>query len=240
MDCVRRAWDTRRLSATTLGQQDNGSETRSTLSAAVGSTLSASLTPASLLLVSCLCLPPIRSTTKYNLFTFLPKNLFEQFQKKANFYFLLVAIVSLTPLSPKTPIVSVAPLVLVLTVSAIKEAVEDWQRYKMDRKINSYWVDVWRSDGKQPPIVAQDAASSSAPAPSKGKSPPPKQCGPVALGSGFEPVLWSDLMVGDLVFIREGGAFPADILLLQSSTDQGIAHIETANLDGQCETAQPS
>jgi len=85
------------------------------------------------------------STTKYNVLTFLPKNLMEQFQKKANFYFLIVAIISLTPLSPKTPFVSVAPLVFVLLVSAIKEAVEDWNRYKMDRSINGSSIKVWRN-----------------------------------------------------------------------------------------------
>jgi len=53
------------------------------------------------------------------------QNLFEQFKKKANFYFLMIAILSTTPFSPKTPIVSIAPLVFVLTVSAVKEAIED-------------------------------------------------------------------------------------------------------------------
>jgi len=84
------------------------------------------------------------STTKYNAALFLFQNLWEQFQKKANLYFLLSAIISLTPLSPKTPIVSVAPLVFVLLVSAIKEAIEDWSRYKQDRAVNNSRVLVWR------------------------------------------------------------------------------------------------
>lgn len=32
-------------------------------------------------------------TTKYTLLTFLPKNLFEQFRRIANFYFLIVAVI---------------------------------------------------------------------------------------------------------------------------------------------------
>jgi len=146
------------------------------------------------------------STTKYNIFSFLPLNLFEQFQKVANFYFLLIALISLTPLSPKTAIVSVAPLVLVLGVSAIKEAFEDFRRYKQDQRINSTLVDVWR-----------------------------RKCdhGNSGVRSGFEGVRWSDLYVGDIVLIQEGQSFPADLILLQSSGAQGIAYIETANLDGE-------
>jgi hypothetical protein len=55
--------------------------------------------------------------------------LFEQFQKIANFYFLINAILSLTPYSPKPPSVSIAPLVFVLLVSAVKEAFEDYASY---------------------------------------------------------------------------------------------------------------
>lgn len=36
------------------------------------------------------------STSKYNLITFLPKNLFEQFRRLANFYFLLISALQVT------------------------------------------------------------------------------------------------------------------------------------------------
>jgi magnesium-transporting ATPase (P-type) len=85
------------------------------------------------------------STTKYNLLTFIPLNLFEQFRRKANFYFLLVAIISLTSLSPQSPVVSVSPLIFVLAVSAAKEAIEDYQRFKQDKQTNNRLVLVWNS-----------------------------------------------------------------------------------------------
>ncbi|KAF5945304.1 hypothetical protein HYC85_015532 [Camellia sinensis] len=66
------------------------------------------------------------STTKYNILTFLPKGLFEQFRRVANLYFLMVSILSSTPLSPISPITNVLPLSVVLFVSLVKEAWEDW------------------------------------------------------------------------------------------------------------------
>ncbi|KAJ9187571.1 hypothetical protein P3X46_003012 [Hevea brasiliensis] len=82
------------------------------------------------------------STTKYNFFTFLPKGLFEQFRRVANCYFLFISILSMTPISPVNPITNVAPLSLVLLVSLIKEAFEDWKRFQNDMVINNSPVEV--------------------------------------------------------------------------------------------------
>lgn len=69
------------------------------------------------------------STTKYNLVTFLPRSLFEQFRRVANLYFLLAAVLSLTSLAPFTPPSLIVPLVFVVGISMLKEAVEDWHRF---------------------------------------------------------------------------------------------------------------
>lgn len=69
------------------------------------------------------------STTKYNVVSFLPKALFEQFRRVANLYFLLAAILSATSLAPFTPASMIAPLVFVIGLSMTKEAVEDWSRF---------------------------------------------------------------------------------------------------------------
>ena len=62
-------------------------------------------------------------SSKYNLLTFLFINLFEQFRRVANFYFLLVALIQLAlPEPPVSPFTSVAPLVFVVIVTMIKQA----------------------------------------------------------------------------------------------------------------------
>ncbi|PIM99982.1 P-type ATPase [Handroanthus impetiginosus] len=82
------------------------------------------------------------STTKYDVFTFLPKGLFEQFRRVANLYFLMISILSCTPVSPVSPITNVLPLTLVLLVSLIKEAWEDWKRFQNDMAINNSTIEV--------------------------------------------------------------------------------------------------
>lgn len=63
------------------------------------------------------------STTKYSLLTFFPKGLYEQFRRLANLYFLFSAAISLTPLTPYSPVTVILPLIFVIGVSLIKEAV---------------------------------------------------------------------------------------------------------------------
>lgn len=87
------------------------------------------------------------STTKYNVITFLPKALFEQFRRVANLYFLLTAVLSITNLSPFKPASVIAPLVFVVGASMLKEAVEDWRRFIQDMKVNARKVSVHKGDG---------------------------------------------------------------------------------------------
>jgi len=54
----------------------------------------------------------------------------------ANVYFTLMAALSLTSLSPLSPITTFPPLVLVLGVAMVKEGWEDYKRHKADRTEN--------------------------------------------------------------------------------------------------------
>lgn len=68
------------------------------------------------------------STTKYTLATFLPKSLFEQFRRVANFYFLVTGVMAFTPLAPYQAVSAILPLIVVIGATMAKEAVEDWRR----------------------------------------------------------------------------------------------------------------
>lgn len=86
-------------------------------------------------------------TTKYNIFTFLPKALLFQFMRLANVYFLIIAIIQCIPvLSPLSPSTAIAPIAFVLTVSLIREAMEDFSRAKYDKLMNKELALVFRND----------------------------------------------------------------------------------------------
>lgn len=77
------------------------------------------------------------STAKYNVATFLPKFLFEQFSKYANLFFLFTAALQQIPnISPTNRYTTIGPLIVVLLVSAGKELVEDFKRKNSDKSLN--------------------------------------------------------------------------------------------------------
>ncbi|XP_029436278.1 phospholipid-transporting ATPase ID isoform X2 [Rhinatrema bivittatum] len=77
-------------------------------------------------------------TSKYNVLTFLPVNLFEQFQEVANTYFLFLLILQLIPqISSLSWFTTIVPLVLVLTITAVKDATDDYFRHKSDNQVNN-------------------------------------------------------------------------------------------------------
>ena len=80
-------------------------------------------------------------TSKYTILTFFPLNLFEQFRRVANIYFLLTLIITLfQPDPPVSPMSWLASLCFIIAVTMIKQAYEDYLRHKSDRYINYIWV----------------------------------------------------------------------------------------------------
>ncbi|GAA5966757.1 hypothetical protein JCM3765_000939 [Sporobolomyces pararoseus] len=78
------------------------------------------------------------STSKYNLITFLPKFLTEQFSKYANIFFLFTACIQQIPnVSPTNRYTTILPLGIVLIVAALKEAKEDIKRHQSDADLNT-------------------------------------------------------------------------------------------------------
>jgi magnesium-transporting ATPase (P-type) len=189
-------------------------------------------------------------TAKYTVLTFLPKNLFEQFRRAANVYFLLLIVLQAIPIFSNTnPFLAASPLVCILALTAIKDAIEDWKRQKSDVVVNHAitWV-LKRGDVES---MANDTTIKSFGEMLKSvcttgyqavlrvftpRVKIPKIPGTPAGQSGrnyWRQTYWKDVRVGDIILIKNNEMIPADVVVLSTSDQQGICYVETKNLDGE-------
>ncbi|CAF3329358.1 unnamed protein product [Rotaria sp. Silwood1] len=83
-------------------------------------------------------------TTRYNIITFLPKNLFEQFHRVANVYFAILIGLNWVPIiNAISRNVAFIPLTVILTITAIKDLVEDLKRWRSDAQTNKQIAEVY-------------------------------------------------------------------------------------------------
>lgn len=95
-------------------------------------------------------------TSKYTVITFLPRNLFEQFRRIANIFFLAIAILQFFPkFSTISPGLVILPLLAVLAITAAKDGYEDIKRHQADRNVNHSIVHVLKGpDFVNPNVMA--------------------------------------------------------------------------------------
>ncbi|KPI87082.1 phospholipid-transporting ATPase-like protein [Leptomonas seymouri] len=76
-------------------------------------------------------------SSKYNIFTFLPLNLFEQFHRPINIYFLTVAALQFIPsVAPVSPLTTIFPISTAFLINAVKEGIDDLRRHRQDAEVN--------------------------------------------------------------------------------------------------------
>ena len=156
----------------------------------------------------------IRST-RYSAWNFLPRQLFAQFSKLANFYFLCVSILQMIPgLSTTGTYTTVAPLLVFICLSMAKEGYDDLRRHRLDKTENTREASVLHA------YRSTDSDSSDI-------ENQPR--GPLH----WATVKWRNLRVGDVVKLRRNEPVPADMVLLHATGPNGIAYIETMALDGE-------
>lgn len=77
-------------------------------------------------------------TAKYTPLSFVPKNLWFQFHNIANVYFLFIIILGIFSIfGASNPALNAVPLIVILVVTAIKDAIEDWRRTILDAELNN-------------------------------------------------------------------------------------------------------
>ncbi|CCO29665.1 phospholipid-translocating ATPase [Rhizoctonia solani AG-1 IB] len=77
-------------------------------------------------------------TSKYTVLTFIPKNLYEQFRRIANLYFLALVVLQVFPIfGAAAPEIAMVPLVVILSITAAKDGIEDYRRASLDDEVNN-------------------------------------------------------------------------------------------------------
>lgn len=76
--------------------------------------------------------------SRYTLQNFIFKNLYEQFSRPLNFYFLLVAMLQfISVIAPVNPLSTLLPLLFAFTLTAVKEGYDDVKRHRQDFAYNN-------------------------------------------------------------------------------------------------------
>ncbi|MCJ1381255.1 hypothetical protein MMC17_004364 [Xylographa soralifera] len=155
----------------------------------------------------------IRSS-KYTLWTFLPRQIWYQFSKLANAYFLCVSILQMIPgLSTTGSYTTIVPLLIFVSISMAKELWEDLRRHRLDEVENFSTARIIGKAIGSPHSAAVAMLSSEA--------------------STWNSVQWKDIRVGNIVHLLRNEPIPADLVLLHVEGSQDTAFVETMALDGE-------
>ncbi|CZR57136.1 related to P-type ATPase [Phialocephala subalpina] len=175
----------------------------------------------------------IRSS-RYTVLNFVPRQLFFQFSKLANAYFLLVSILQMIPgLSTTGSYTTIAPLLVFVAISMGKEGYDDVRRYKLDQVENNRTTLVLHA--YRPAGETQDAKSRSLKSilSSSKSSEASELVLPIDGPKHWASLKWRDVKVGDIIKLNRDDPVPADMVILHSDGPNGIAYIETMALDGE-------
>ncbi|CAG8435412.1 9133_t:CDS:10 [Ambispora gerdemannii] len=170
-------------------------------------------------------------TSKYSLLTFIPKNLYEQFRRVANFFFLALVILQWFPeFLTINPVVAALPMFIIISITAIKDGFEDWKRHVTDKTLNNRktwtlqnWQNYNCSDDSMSTIQRVKSFFTRKPIQRTVQSGEPE----------WQKTLWKDVRVGDFIKLENDDFIPADVLILSTSEPNSLCYVETKNLDGE-------
>ncbi|ELK09042.1 Putative phospholipid-transporting ATPase FetA [Pteropus alecto] len=184
-------------------------------------------------------------------------NLFEQFQRLANAYFLILLILQLIPQISSLPWhTTVIPLMVMLSITAVKDAIDDLKRHQNDNQVNNRsvlvlmngkmeenkWMniqvgDIIKLENNQHVTVSTSLGYGIFSfGLSKYKETLLAFLLPLLSVTFICLILYPGIYSScdkDLVLVHLSLSLQADVLLLSSSEPYSMTYIETAELDGE-------
>lgn len=188
----------------------------------------------------------IRSS-RYTIWDFLPKQIWFQATRLHNFYFICIGVPQTIPgLSTTGNYTTILPLTFFILLTVLKEAYDDFCRHRMDKVENNKLAKVLRlkhtknerAPNRRPlirtistlpdhPALPWNASKINATTRVEEKEPDEDDV------LAWRDVRWHNIRVGDIIKLKRDDAVPADVVLLYSSGENGVAYVETMALDGE-------
>lgn len=179
-------------------------------------------------------------TSRYNAFDFFPKQLFFQFSRLGNFYFLCVGVPQTIPgISTTGSFTTIIPLLVFVMLTIFKEGYDDYKRHRLDKVENALPVTVLRrvDDPSGPgahnrwfPKKLVEFFYQRHSSKARVHKPVDSE---VIDGFRWSGAAWRDLKVGDVIRLSRDEEVPADLVLLHADGENGSAYVETMALDGE-------
>ncbi len=165
-------------------------------------------------------------TSKYTMWNFIPKNIYEQFRRVANIYFLIISLLQVRPRSGSLSLplwmrshVSTAPLPLPLPNQVLTNLSPTNKYATIIPLIGVLAVSMIKEMGED---IARHKADEAVNA-SRAR---------VLRDGRLLDIAWAELRVGDFLYVQNRQSWAADVVLLASSDEHGVCYIETSGLDG--------
>ncbi|KAI0485125.1 P-type ATPase [Xylariaceae sp. FL0804] len=172
-------------------------------------------------------------TSRYTVYDFVPKQLLFQFTRLANFYFLAIGIPQMIPgLSTTGSYTTIIPLLIFVSLTIVKEGYDDYKRHRLDTIENAQTATVLGRGAPEPVVTLQTRiwfSSRSKIVESDSESGNDETDGDF----GWRQVPWRNVKVGDIVRLSRDEAVPADLVLLYATGENGVAYVDTMDLDGE-------
>ncbi|SMN19211.1 similar to Saccharomyces cerevisiae YMR162C DNF3 Aminophospholipid translocase (flippase) that maintains membrane lipid asymmetry in post-Golgi secretory vesicles [Maudiozyma saulgeensis] len=190
------------------------------------------------------------TSSRYTLYSFLPKQLYAQFSKLANSYFLLVSILQMIPgWSTTGTYTTIIPLLAFMAISMAREAWDDFCRHLLDKEENRKLCNLIKKDttfkNERFSSTLTDASRTNIASKNDSNSSSGESVGSLNTyftnfellktrhGVDITPEKWKNLKVGDFILLKQDDWVPADVLLLTTDGQNGESYIETMALDGE-------
>ena len=173
-------------------------------------------------------------TSRYTLYDFFLKQVWFQFSRLSNFYFLCVGIPQTIPgISTTGNFTTILPLLFFVLLTIAKEGYDDYKRHKLDKVENARSATVLRR-------VGQDASCNADSRPwfawlrrARRPSRVEEKREMAVDGLDWRTICWRDVQVGDVLRLVRDEDIPADMVLLQAESEDHNAYVETMALDGE-------